>query len=80
MRTPKLYGKRKSVWLRESLYLNHGIPSHDTFQRVFGLIDAEAFEACAAAWAAPQADDLEGEVVAVGGNTIRRPLHLNLMC
>ena len=41
-----LYGKSKTSWLSEFLDLDKGIPSHDTFRRVFGLIDAEAFEAC----------------------------------
>ena len=45
------YGKSKTDWLTEFLDLEHGISSHDTFRRVFGLIDAEAFESCFTAWA-----------------------------
>jgi hypothetical protein len=67
-----LYGKSKRSWLTEFLDLGHGIPSHDTFRRVFGLIDAEAFEACFAAWAESQAEALDGEPVAIDGKTIRR--------
>ena len=52
--------------------LEHGIPSHDTFRRVFGLIDADAFEACFAAWATSRIDTLDGEVVAIDGKTLRR--------
>ncbi|WP_423815938.1 ISAs1 family transposase [Salinibacter altiplanensis] len=53
--------------------LEHGIPSHDTFRRVFGLINAEAFEACFTARAKSQAESgLDGEVVAIDGKTIRR--------
>ncbi len=48
-----LYGKSKKSWLTEFLDLDQGIPFHDTFRRVFGLIDAEAFEDCFAAWAQP---------------------------
>src|SRR5215210_7681899 len=41
-----LYGRSKLTWLRTFLELPHGIPSHDTFRRVFMLIDPEAFEVC----------------------------------
>ena len=67
-----LYGKSKTSWLSEFLDLDKGIPSHDTFRRVFGLIDAEAFEDCFAAWAQSQAEEPDGELVAIDGKTIRR--------
>ena len=67
-----LYGKSKTSWLSEFLDLDKGIPSHDTFRRVFGLIDAEAFEACFTSWAKSQVEDPDGEVVAIDGKTIRR--------
>jgi hypothetical protein len=44
-----LYGRSKLTWLRTFLELPNGIPSHDTFRRVFMLIDPEVFEACFAA-------------------------------
>ncbi|WP_206597534.1 ISAs1 family transposase [Polycladidibacter stylochi] len=40
------YGDCKREWLGQFLSLPNGIPSHDTFRRVFMLIDAEHFEAC----------------------------------
>src|SRR3954451_23218587 len=40
-----LYGRSKLAWLRTFLELPNGIPSHDTFRRVFMLIDSDAFEA-----------------------------------
>ena len=67
-----LYGKSKTSWLSEFLELEDGIPSHDTFRRVFSLIDAETFEACFTEWAKSQAGDPDGEVVAIDGKTIRR--------
>ncbi len=45
-----LYGRSKLAWLRTFLELRNGIPSHDTFRRVFMLIDPEAFEAGFATW------------------------------
>ncbi len=80
-----LYGRSKLSWRRTFLELPNGIPSHDTFRRVFMLIDPEAFEACFTAWAASLAAGFEREVIAIDGKTLRRsfdrkhkhaPLHL----
>src|SRR3954451_9122953 len=80
-----LYGRSKLAWLRTFLELPNGIPSHDTFRRVFMLIDPEAFEVCFTAWAASLAAGFEREGVAIDGKTLRRsfdckheraPLHL----
>ena len=38
------YGRSKLPWLRQFLALPNGIPSHDTFRRVFMLIDPQAFD------------------------------------
>ncbi len=46
-----LYGRSKLAWLRTFLELPNGIPSHDTFRRVFMLIDPDAFEAGFTTWA-----------------------------
>jgi predicted transposase YbfD/YdcC len=80
-----LYGRNKLSWLQSFLTLANGIPSHDTFRRVFMLIDPDAFEACFTAWAQSFAEPFEREVVAIDGKTLRRsfdrgraqgPLHL----
>jgi predicted transposase YbfD/YdcC len=67
------YGQSKRPWLETFLGLPNGIPSHDTFRRVFMLIDPDAFEACFARWAQSLAGGVEREVVAVDGETVRRP-------
>jgi len=67
-----LYGRSKLAWLRTFLDLPNGIPSHDTFRRVFMLIDPDAFEAGFAAWVGSLADRFEREVVAIDGKTVRR--------
>ena len=81
----ELYGRSKQAWLETFLALPNGIPSHDTFRRVFMLINPDAFEACFARWAQSLAGKAEREVVAVDGKTVRRsgsrrhdhgPLHL----
>jgi len=81
----ELYGRSKRAWLETFLALPNGIPSHDTFRRVFMLIDPDAFEVCFTEWAQSLAVGAEREVVAVDGKTVRRsgsrrhergPLHL----
>src|SRR5918993_10993 len=69
----ELYGRSKRAWLETFLALPNGIPSHDTFRRVFTLIDPDAFEACFTRWAQSLAGGVEREVVAVDGKTLRRP-------
>src|ERR671920_1157546 len=65
-----LYGRNKVGWLRSFLRLANGIPSHDTFRRVFMLIDPDAFEACFSAWAQSCAEAFDREVVAIDGKTL----------
>jgi predicted transposase YbfD/YdcC len=81
----ELYGRSKQAWLKTFLALPNGIPSHDTFRRVFMLLDPDAFEACFARWAQSLMGKVEREVVAIDGKTVRRsgsrrhdhgPLHL----
>src|SRR6478735_6505287 len=44
------FGRRRLAWLQGFLALPHGIPSHDTFERVFDRIKPAAFQACFRAW------------------------------
>ena len=44
------FGRTKRAWLEQLLKLKNGIPSHDTFDRVFSLLDPAHFQACALAW------------------------------
>src|SRR3954466_15065311 len=68
----ELYGRSKRAWLETFLALPNGIPSHDTFRRVFMLIDPDAFEACFSRWVQAWARGVAREVVAVDGKTVRR--------
>jgi len=79
----ELWAKEKLEWLRGYLKLEHGIPSHDTFGRLFGLIDPGEFEAAFRRWVGAVVPTLGAEVVAIDGKTSRRsgkvdatPLHL----
>lgn len=62
----------KVEWLRTFLELPNGIPSHDTFGRVFSQLDAEEFQRCFMEWTQGVADLVPGEVVAIDGKTARR--------
>lgn len=66
------FGQAKAAWFATFLDLPHGIPSHDTFGRVFAQLDAEQFEACFAAWMRAVAEVLPTQVIALDGKTLRR--------
>jgi predicted transposase YbfD/YdcC len=66
------FGRAKQKWFATFLGLPHGIPSHDTFGRVFAALDPEAFQAAFLTWVRSLATDLPGEVVAIDGKTLRR--------
>jgi predicted transposase YbfD/YdcC len=66
------FGNAKLDWLRTILELPNGIPSHDTFGRVFARLDPEQFQRCFLGWVQAISEVTEGEVVAVDGKTLRR--------
>ncbi len=65
------FGKAKENWFRRFLQLPCGIPSHDTFRRVFGRISPAAFQECFIGWVRDVAGTIQG-VVAIDGKTLRR--------
>ena len=67
-----LFGQGKEEWLRTFLELPNGIPSHDTFGRVFSQLDPEEFQRCFMEWTQGVADLVPGGVVAIDGKTARR--------
>ena len=64
------FGKAKESWLRTILKLPGGIPSHDTFNRVFSLLDPKSLEECFIQWTNSVAKLTEGEVISIDGKTI----------
>jgi predicted transposase YbfD/YdcC len=68
----ELWANAKLSWLRRYLRLVHGIPSHDTFGRLLGLIDPSQFEAAFRHWVSGIVPALGAEVVAIDGKTSRR--------
>ncbi|AFW92861.1 ISAs1-like element ISAsp2 family transposase [Dolichospermum sp. UHCC 0352] len=65
------YGKKKEKWLKQFLELPNGIPSHDTFARVFARIDPQQFQNCFLSWIKSINKITEGEVIAIDGKTLR---------
>jgi predicted transposase YbfD/YdcC len=58
-------------WLKTFLELPHGIPTHDTFGRVFSLLDPLSFEKCFMDWTATLVTSSQGLFIAVDGKTLR---------
>ena len=66
------FGKARIEWFRTFLELPNGIPSHDTFTRVFARLDPEQFQACFLRWMNAVAEVIGGQVIAIDGKVLRR--------
>jgi predicted transposase YbfD/YdcC len=66
------FGNAKREWFETFLELPHGIPSHDTFGKVFALIDPKEFQASFLDWVHEIADITSGQLIAIDGKTVRR--------
>jgi predicted transposase YbfD/YdcC len=66
------FGIRKEAWLKSFLELKNGIPTHDTFARVFAALKPSGFQERFVRWVQSVATATEGEVVAIDGKTARR--------
>jgi predicted transposase YbfD/YdcC len=65
------WGRMKLDWLRRWLPFANGIASHDTFSRVFSLLDAKRFEACFIGWMQQLCPALQGQLIAIDGKSVR---------
>src|SRR5215210_2035124 len=68
----ELFGKNKKEWLKTFLELPKGIPSHDTFGRVFAKIKPEEFQKRFIEWVQAVETLTAGQVIAVDGKKLRR--------
>lgn len=66
-----LFGESKGAYLSDFLELPHGIPSHDTFKRVFELIDIESFRSCLYAHSNSILDVLCEKQIALDGKKLK---------
>src|SRR5689334_4834831 len=69
------FGKAKQEWFKTFLGLRNGIPSHDTFNRVFAAIDPKEFLDCFLRWTQSLRQAVAQEIVAVDGKALRRALN-----
>lgn len=68
----ELFGHSKARWLKTFLALPHGIPSHDTFGRLFAALDPDQFERCFQQWTAGLVQTGGDRLIAADGKTLRR--------
>jgi len=61
------YGTLKYEWFKTILELPNGIPSHDTFNRVFSLLNAQALQQCFLSWVQSVAKITEGRIISIDG-------------
>ena len=67
----ELFGKSKQAWLRTFLALPHGIPSHDTFGRVFARLNPQRFQECFLSWTRAVAQFTHGTLISLDGKTVK---------
>jgi predicted transposase YbfD/YdcC len=67
----EMYGRAKEDWLRAIVELPNGIPSHDTFGRVFARIDPSQFRNGFMGWVQAIQEKVKGQVIAVDGKETR---------
>jgi len=65
------FAEAKLEWLKTFLELPNEIPSHDTFGRIFSLLDPETFEACFIAWIKSLSVDILNEIISIDGKSAR---------
>ena len=66
------FGNAKKEWLNKFLELPNGIPSHDTFGRIFASIEPKEFHGAFIEWVKNIGSLFKGELIAIDGKTIRR--------
>jgi predicted transposase YbfD/YdcC len=71
------FGNAKEEWFRQHLELPNAIPSHDTFNRVYQLLDPLVFQDCLIRWTQGVRERIPGEIVAIDGKAQRRARNKN---
>ncbi len=66
------WGNAKRTWLEKFLELPNGIPSHDTFGRVFARMDPKQFQKCFLQWIRAVAKRVHRQIISIDGKKLRR--------
>ncbi len=66
-----LFARQRESWFRRFLRVPGGIPSHDTFERVFAALNPRALQACCLAWLREVAGLAGLEHIAIDGKSLR---------
>ena len=66
------FGEAKEDWFKQFLKLQNGIPSHDTFGRVFSILNPDVFEKCFREWVVSIKKEIDHEIIALDGKSVRR--------
>jgi predicted transposase YbfD/YdcC len=71
----ELFGQSKQAWLQTFLALPHGIPSHDTFGRVFARLNPQRFRECFLSWTQAVAQFTQDTLISLDGKTVKASFH-----
>jgi predicted transposase YbfD/YdcC len=71
------FGIAKKAWLKKFLLLEHGIPRHDVYRRVFNRLVPEQIEQCFMSWVRAIKTDIDREIIAIDGKTVRGSLDVH---
>ena len=71
----ELFGQTREEWLQTFLKLPNGIPSHDTFRRVFGLLERNQFAQALFQWTQALHESTGGKLISIDGKALRRSLN-----
>ncbi|MEI7597675.1 MAG: ISAs1 family transposase [Bacteroidota bacterium] len=67
----EMFGRSKQEWFKTFLKLPNGVPSHDTFNRFFSLLNPDKFELVFMEWVNSISERIKGEIINIDGKTIR---------
>jgi predicted transposase YbfD/YdcC len=71
----EFFGKSKRTWLQTFLALPNGIPSHDTFGRLFARLNPQRFQECFLSWTRAVSQLTQGALISLDGKTVKASFH-----
>ena len=71
------YGWNKQAWLKTFLELPNGIPSHDTFGRVFSILSPEILQSAFMGWLASMREVFQREIISIDGKSLKGARHMS---